>query len=125
MKRKSALSAILEAKCPQCRQGKMFLEPIYKINKLADMPKKCEVCGFYYEREPGFFYGAMYVSYGLSVGVFLSTVFVLYWIFQDPSLTTYIASIVSTSMILYPFTFRYSRVLFLNIFGGAEYKPLD
>jgi len=123
MKRKSALSAILESKCPQCRQGDMFEEPIYKLNSLSNMPEKCKVCGYRFEREPGFFYGAMYVSYALSVGVFLASVFLLYVVFSDPSITVYISTIVSASLLLYPVTFRYSRVLFLHIFGGAEYQP--
>ncbi|MEQ8548624.1 MAG: DUF983 domain-containing protein [Cyclobacteriaceae bacterium] len=87
------------------------------------MPEKCEVCGYRFEREPGFFYGAMYVSYALSVGVFLVSVFLLYVVFSDPSITVYITTIVSVSLLLYPVTFRYSRVLFSHIFGGAEYQP--
>lgn len=123
MKRKSALSAIIRLKCPQCREGDLFSEPVYKLSKLGDMPVNCDKCGFHFEREPGFFYGAMYVSYALTVGVFLASVLTLYVLFEDPSINTYVAFIVIVSILLYPFTFRYSRVLFLNIFGGAEYVP--
>lgn len=33
-----------------------------------EMNATCPVCGHRFEREPGFFQGAMYVSYGLGIG---------------------------------------------------------
>ena len=86
------------------------------------MNDECPKCKLRYELEPGFYYGAMYVSYGVSVAIFMSTVFFLYWFMGDPSLTTYIVTITVVSLVLYPLNLRYSRVLFLHVFGGVKYK---
>ncbi|MEM9340801.1 MAG: hypothetical protein AAGA66_18855 [Bacteroidota bacterium] len=39
------------------------------------MHTNCPTCGLRYEKEPGNFYGAMYVSYGFSTAIFLVTAF--------------------------------------------------
>lgn len=123
MSEKGLLSAILKCKCPQCREGDMFTHGAYNLKKFGNMPEECPKCNLRFEREPGFFYGAMYVSYALSVGIFLTTVFVLYVLLGDPELSTYIISVAVVSLLLYPLTFRYSRVLFINIFSGIDYDP--
>ncbi|XOV95090.1 MAG: DUF983 domain-containing protein [Bacteroidota bacterium] len=92
------------------------------LKHLGKMNETCSNCGLKYELEPGFFYGAMYVSYTISVAIFITTVFVLYWVAGDPSLTTYILTITGVSLLLYPINLRYSRVLFLHVFGGVKYS---
>jgi len=36
------------------------------------MHDRCPACGLHFNREPGYFLGAMYVSYGLGVGFILA-----------------------------------------------------
>ena len=38
------------------------------------MYERCEVCNLKFEREPGYFLGAMYISYGLGLTLTLNTV---------------------------------------------------
>jgi hypothetical protein len=47
----------------------MYLDknPLH-LNKILKMHDNCH-CGLKYQIEPSFFYGAMYVSYGLNVAV--------------------------------------------------------
>ncbi len=123
MKERSLLQAVLAAKCPQCREGNMFAYSVLNLKHLGKMNESCPHCGIRFEREPGFFYGAMYISYTLSVGLFITTVFALFFLAGDPSLTTYILTISGISFLLYPVNLRYSRVLFLYLFGGINYKP--
>lgn len=123
MGEKGALEAILEGKCPKCREGDMFTNRVLNLRKFGEMHQDCPVCGHRFEQEPGFYYGAMYVSYALSVGIFLATVFVLYFVVGDPSLETYIISITLVALLLYPVTFRYSRIIFTYVFGGVKYHP--
>jgi len=55
----------LKEKCPHCRQGEVF-----KKNKLFQIPvmnRECSVCSYHFDREPGYFIGAMYLSYGLAI----------------------------------------------------------
>jgi uncharacterized protein (DUF983 family) len=58
--------AIVHAKCPKCRVGEIYASPMYSFSG-QKMHTKCLHCGMTYEREPGYFYGAMYVSYAFIV----------------------------------------------------------
>ncbi len=123
MTKTSPLQAVLEGKCPRCRVGYMFPYGPFNIKKMGQSNEVCSHCGLKYEREPGFFYGAMYVSYAVSVAILLVTTFVLYFLFDDPSLTAYILTVGVIAILLYPLNFRYSRILFLHVFGGIDYDP--
>ena len=119
--KKSKFEAGLACKCPRCRQGDMFVHHISKPHKFMLMHEHCPNCGLRYQVEPGFFFGAMYISYAFSIAILLSTGFVLYNFFDNPSTLVYIASVVAVIFLFLPFTFRYSRVLFLYWFGGVHY----
>ena len=56
------VSSIFKYKCPRCREGKLYREP-FQFSKPLDMVDRCEVCGQKTEPEPGFYYGAMFLSY--------------------------------------------------------------
>jgi sensor histidine kinase YesM len=101
----------------------MFERATYNLKHFSKMYNTCPQCNYRFEREPGFFFGAMYVSYALSVGLFLSSVFLLYYFAGDPTLTTYITTICVLSLVLYPVIFRYSRVIFVHLFSGVRYIP--
>ena len=59
--RRSALAAMLRRRCPRCREGRVFAGPLR-------MNETCPVCGLKFGRgEPGYFTGAMYVSYALAI----------------------------------------------------------
>ena len=51
--------------CPRCRSFKMFKDP-FEISKPLEMHEKCEVCNQKFEPEPGFYFGAMFISYIIS-----------------------------------------------------------
>lgn len=87
------------------------------------MHRYCPNCGHQFEQEPGFYYGAMYISYAVSVGVFLLTALVVYFAFNNPSVTTYVLAVAGVSLILYPLNFRYSRIFFTYLFSGMKYDP--
>ncbi|MGB3778462.1 MAG: DUF983 domain-containing protein [Tunicatimonas sp.] len=123
MARKSAWSAILNHKCPRCREGDIFTYSLLKKpTKFIATNKKCPHCDLVYEREPGFFFGAMYVSYAITMAIFLGFTFILYFFFGDPSLEVYIVAVVGTVIVLTPVVFRFSRTLYLHGFGGVKYN---
>lgn len=122
MQEESQLRAMVKAKCPQCRQGKLFTHPWWNILKFDKMYEHCSECGLRYEREPGFFFGAMYVSYAFTVAIMLGGGVIIYNFFGDPEPLGYIVPIVLISLIFVPFNFRISRVLFLYLFSGISYK---
>lgn len=118
----SAFKSVIQGKCPQCRQEKMFTHGTYHP-KFLNMHKTCSHCGLQYEREPGFFYGAMYVSYSFSVAIFLVAGFMVYFIGSDPAENVYITVVIVVSIILYPLNFRYARIVFIHLFSGMKYDP--
>lgn len=123
MKRISRFQSILEERCPKCRQGKMFSAPPYQIRNFDQMHANCPVCGLKFDIEPGFYTGAMYVSYAFSVAIFLITGFLLYLFFNDPDLIVYVLTTFAIVLFLFPFLYRYSRVIYLHLFGGIRYNP--
>jgi len=36
------------------------------------MHDRCPACGFHFNREPGYFLGAMYISYGLGLAIVIA-----------------------------------------------------
>ena len=44
------------------------------------MNDPCPVCGLVFEREPGYFLGAMYFSYALAVFIIAPLFILLYWL---------------------------------------------
>jgi uncharacterized protein (DUF983 family) len=58
-------AAILHQLCPRCRAGRIFHKSIF--TGFPSMYQTCPVCGLKFEREAGYFLGAMYVSYGLAL----------------------------------------------------------
>ncbi|MCB0495348.1 MAG: DUF983 domain-containing protein [Cyclobacteriaceae bacterium] len=114
--------AMAHAKCPRCRQGDMFQYKWWQVTKFLKFNKECSACNFRFEREPGFFDGAMYVSYAMSVAMTLTSWFVLYFIVGDPPFKVYIITIIILNIVLLPFLFRYSRVIFIYAFGGIKYE---
>jgi len=121
MSQRSGFAAALAGKCPQCRKGDMFEYPLIQLSKFAKMHGKCPNCSFRYEVEPGFFVGAMYFSYVVTVALLIAVGLVLY-VFNLSELYTYISSVVLINLLMMPFIFRYSRISFLYLFGGVSYR---
>lgn len=63
----SQIKHMLKGNCPNCHKGDIFKTSgnIFKF-KMPKMNESCPVCGYRFERETGFFFGAMYVSYALA-----------------------------------------------------------
>lgn len=90
---------------------------------MYSMHKACEKCNYIYEREPGYFYGAMYVSYAMVIAILSVIGFVMYNFMGDPDIIAYAVIIPSVVILLIPIIFRYSRLIFIHVFGGIKYQP--
>lgn len=113
---RSLLGSIFAFRCPSCREGKLFkTDNPYQLSKLASMHKNCPNCGQRYEPEPGFFYGAMYVSYGLTVALFVAVVVVLN-IFFDPGIWDIVITLTVLLLALSPPVFRLARSIWAHMF---------
>lgn len=122
MQQKSRLLAILTYKCPRCRQGDLFTYQFFDAPlKFDKMNKQCPHCGIRFEKEPGFFFGAMFISYAINVALLLIIGFALYFLFDDPALWVYIVTVPTLVVLLLPFIFRISRTLYLYWLGDIHY----
>ncbi len=120
-KKGSKLYSILFNKCPRCQEGDFLEEKnILKIYKAFKVKERCSNCGLKYMREPSFYYGAMYVNYGLSVGVAIITFIISYLGFNLTLKQTFIP-IIFAIIITSPFATRWSRIIWINIF--VHYQP--
>jgi len=113
----------LALKCPRCHQGNLFTHSAYNLGKFDRMPEKCPVCGFRYEVELGFYWGAMYMSYGISVLIVLIVGVSLYHLANDPPTWVYLTTVASIIVVFTTVLFRYGRVLMLYFFGSVSYDP--
>jgi uncharacterized protein (DUF983 family) len=116
--------AFAHARCPQCRRGPMFYTAMYGF-KSQKMNKTCLHCGLDFEREPGYFYVAMLISYAMFVAEMVTlgiVISVLTGGSRNPWL--YLGVILSAGVVLSPFNFRYSRVILLYwLTPGLHYRP--
>ena len=115
--------AAVAQRCPRCHEGPLFTHSALNFTKFADMPEACPVCGQAYEPEPGFYWGAMYISFAFSTGIMLVVGFAVYFLLNDPATWVYIVSVAVASLLLTPLSLRYSRTLMLYWFGGVHYDP--
>ena len=115
MAKTSKLAAIVKAQCPKCRRGKIFSGSLYGFN-LQKTNDNCSHCGMRFEIEPGYFYGAMYVSYVFVVGEMMLIGLLTYLITgNDKSPWLYISSILVSILLLTPLNYRYSKVFLLHL----------
>ena len=92
--------AILGAKCPQCREGKLFSVSLLSYHKLSDVNKTCQVCGANFQPEPDFYYGAMYISYAFSVALVITALTAINVLVEVPELWMYLTTVVLLNLIL-------------------------
>lgn len=120
MKILNIIYSIILNKCPRCHEGQVFENNNpYRLGHMFNIHKNCSHCDLKYEKEPSFFYGAMYASYALTSGWFIV------WFFMDMFIlhmdTLSFALFITLSIIaLSPLTIRVSRLLWLNFFNKYD-----
>ena len=118
MRKQGARQILMEGlrlKCPRCGKGQMF-------SGLFKMRTECGNCHFRFEREAGYFVGAMYINYGMTVFIAFAGYFALEYFTSISFLANFILWVAFSA--LFPiFFFRYSRSLWLSfdyIFNPSE-----
>lgn len=122
MPKGNRLKAITTGKCPKCQEGNIFQYKWWQLQNFTKMNKICTVCGVNFEVEPGFFYGAMYMSYAFTVAIMATGGVFIYNMFNDPPVLYYIIPITLVSLLITPWNFRISRILYLHLVSGIKYK---
>lgn len=110
------LLEVLKSKCPNCGKGNIFS---YSGNifllKMPEMNKRCNNCNYKFEKETGFFFGAMFVSYAIAAAVMVAFMVVGWYLLKMDPLDVFIAIVI---MIIFSSTwnFRLSRTIWIYMF---------
>lgn len=118
MKTLTKLDAVIQCKCPRCRQGDIFSGKMYSFSFKGQITNEyCPHCNLRFEREPGFFYVSMFVSYAMSCAEMISAsvaAYVLGLALVYENLWYYVGLLLLAAFICAPFNYRYSRVILLH-----------
>ena len=116
LKKGSKLYSILTGTCPKCQNESMYLSKnAYNLSRIFEMHEKCSHCGLKYKIEPSFFFGAMYVSYGVGIAFGVAAFVISYLMFKTDLKTAFIA-IIGALIVFMPIIMRVSRNIWINIF---------
>ncbi len=116
----SKLYSVFKMKCPRCHEGDFFVSHPYDLKKAGDIHKRCPNCDLKYSPEPGFYFGAMFVSYALGVALFVA-----FWVsfnlfFDDMNLGLQILIISLASIFTAPYFYALSKIIWANMFIRAD-----
>ena len=111
-----AVVDIVKGKCPNCKSGNIFNRRgnIF-LFQMPKMYERCKVCNFKFEKETGFFFGAMFVSYALAVAEMITSL-IIFWLLLDLSPLNVFFIIALVAFISSTFNFRVSRAIWIYIF---------
>ncbi len=118
----SKIYSMATGKCPKCHEDQMYVNTNpYVISETMKMHDHCRNCGIKYKIEPNFFFGAMYVSYGLSVMVGVLIFLISHFMVAIGLINSFIA-IFSGLIVLMPVITRFSRNIYINMFFNYNAK---
>lgn len=118
------LSSALQEKCPRCGEGDLYANKSYLpfSKKPFQMKKFCPSCGLKYEKELGYFYGSMFVSYALNIALFVACLLVYLFAFKESYGWSYFAgAYILLTLLLTGVIFRFSRSLWITML--TKYEP--
>jgi uncharacterized protein (DUF983 family) len=112
----SKIYSIFKGKCPVCHSGNMYkVKNPYVLSQTLKMYEHCPHCNTKFKIEPSFFYGAMYVSYGVGIAIAVAAAFFAFFVFDLGRLQSFLM-ITATLILLLPVILRLSRNIWINFF---------
>ena len=107
---------ILKTECPNCHKGKIFKDKSLLTFGFPKMHDECSHCHVKFNKEPGYFFGAMYMNYMLNVVQGIVVYFLARPFFTE-TFDLRLFPIIATVLILLTFfNIRLSRLLWIYIF---------
>ena len=112
--------SIFRNKCPRCQTGNFFtVNNPYNLRQFDHMNEQCSCCGERFVREPGYYTGALYVSYAYYVALIVSC-FIGFEVLMDMDMTYFLVILVSLIILLTPPVFRLARLTWINFFVSFD-----
>jgi uncharacterized protein (DUF983 family) len=119
-KKGTKIYSVLNGKCPRCQEDDFFKYRFtFKPSKVTQLHDNCPNCNLRYMMEPSFFYGAMYINYGITVALSVVTFLIASLLFGAALLQSFVAIII-TLLLLTPINLRLSRIIWINMFVEFE-----
>ena len=114
----SRVIRMINGECHNCKEkhAKIFKDSFFSFG-FPKMNKKCPNCSIRFEKEPGFFVGAMYVSYGLVVLEGIIAYLIGSFFSNNPIVL--LISILAAIFLLSVPNYRYSRIIWIHMFGSV------
>lgn len=115
----SLMKSLLSARCPRCRNGKLYSAPLYSW-KFMKMNAQCDHCGQPFILEPGFFLGSAFFSY--FIYAVLLTAIALGWYFGGQQISAFMILVFMILVILAltPVVLRFSKSIWIHLFIRYE-----
>ena len=121
-KKGTKLFSVVNGKCPKCQEGNFFKYGFtFNPSKITKLHDNCSHCNLKYMIEPSFFYGAMYINYGITVAISIFIFLISKLVFESTLLQSF-AAIIFSLVILAPFNLRLSRIIWIHMFVNFDSK---
>ncbi|MCG9911615.1 MAG: DUF983 domain-containing protein [Flavobacteriales bacterium] len=119
--------SVVKDKCPRCNEGNLFVNKNwYTAKNIGVMPDNCPVCGQDFKIEDGFYLGATYVSYAITVALLVPLLAISYFLFNLDFMWLLPILVVLLTLLMPPIL-RVSRSIWINFFVhyNPEWKKID
>jgi len=114
LKKGSKSYSIFYLQCPRCQEESMFETGSWSFKKSFDMRDRCSKCNLNYNPEPGYYYGAMFISYIWTAWFCLLFMGIFFWGLGFPQNTAW-AMLITFMVVNFVYIFRISRLMWINI----------
>jgi uncharacterized protein (DUF983 family) len=119
-KKGTKLYSISKGTCPKCQEGSFFKYRFtFNPSKVTKIHDNCPNCNLKYMLEPSFFYGAMYINYGITVAISI-VIFLITKLGFELNLLQSFFSVFVVLVLLAPLNLRLSRIIWINMFVPFE-----
>ncbi len=116
--------SIFYLKCPRCHEGEVFETGSWSFAKSFDMRQRCPKCDLNYFPEPGYYYGAMFISY-IWTGWFCLLFIALFHWWLGFSQTVAFSLLSAFIALNFVYIFRISRMIWINLFVKFDPKAIE
>ena len=117
----SSIYHILRNDCPNCKKGKIFRDKSFYFSiGFPKMNEFCSNCNFKFEKEPGYFFGAMFVNYAIGVGEGLITYSIAHCFYKEAFDIRIVPYITLVLLVLCSFNIRLSRMIWIYMFKNYK-----
>ena len=119
-KKGSKAYSIFGLKCPRCHEADLFETGSFSMQKSFDMRNECPHCGLNLMPEPGYYFGAMFISYIFMGWFSIGFIAIFHWLLGWSTDVSF-ALLIAFCAIFFVYIFRLARSIWLNI--NFKYDP--